>query len=117
MSEVFLDTSIAIARVVHSPEMKQRIADRISKYQASVISLIVRQEFKRRLLKEAQYLLRQLNEKRSYSKVRWHVIDVLGPWQNRRRNICLEMLESIYRTASDKELTERAIRILRVLLR
>ncbi len=117
MSEVFLDTSIAIARVVHSPEMKQRIADRISKYQASVISLIVRQEFKRRLLKEAQYLLRQLNEKRSYVKVMRHVVDVLGPWQNRRRNICLEMLVLVHETADDRELTERAIRILRTLLR
>lgn len=122
MSELFIDTSIAIARVVHGPEMKKRIQARILKHDSSVISLVVRQEFKRRLLREAYYLLRQLNEKRSYIKVLRHVTDVLGSWQDRKRNICLETLALMQENASgkpvsDAELTERAIRTLRSLLR
>jgi len=122
MSEVFLDTSIAIARVVHSAETKKRIEERISKYESSVFSLVVRQEFKRRLLKEAQYLLRQLKEKKSYLRVLRHVSDVLGPWHARKRNICLEALILVHegeggKPVDDSELTERAKRTLRSLLR
>ena len=121
-NELFLDTSVVIARVVHGPEMKQRIADQIAKHQGTVIGLIVRQEFKRRLLGEAQYLLRQLHEKKSYNKVLRHVVDHLGPWHTRKRNICLETLTLIHEDAAGKpigedELTERAQRTLRSFLR
>lgn len=119
MSEVFLDTSIVIAQVVHSQDTKRRIADRVSKYEASVISLVVRQEYKRRLLKEAQYLLNQLNDKGSLIKVHRHVVDVLSssPFHSRKRNICLEMITEVFETGDDKELTERAFRYLRTMLR
>lgn len=120
--EIFLDTSVAIARVVHGPDMKRRITARLSEYNAKVISLVVRQEFKRRLLKEAQYLLSQLNDKGSYQRVLRHVTSVLGSWKDRKRNICLETLVLIYedkhgKALSDKELTERAKRTLRSLIR
>ncbi len=80
---VFLDTSIQIARIVHNEEIKVRIAWRISQYDLTVSSEVVKQEFKRRLLKEAQYLLNQLNRLTSLQKVMRHVIDNLPPQQNR----------------------------------
>ena len=114
---LFLDTSILIARVVHSPEMKDRIAERTSKHSALVTSLVVKQEFKRRLLKEASYLLKQLNAKRSYNKVRRHVLDVLTQRQYRKQKICLQTLETVFKHSDDAELTERLRRYLRTLLR
>jgi hypothetical protein len=117
LSEVFLDTTIMVAQMLREPGMKRRIADRIGCYSGSVTGLVVRQEFKRRVLKEAQYLLNQLNDKGSYQKVRRHVMNVLPPQQQRKRQICLNMLEVIFEQADDAELTERARRYLRSLLR
>src|SRR5438270_523591 len=57
---IFLDTSILIARLVHSTEKKQSIERRLAKHSQKVTSLVVRQEFKRRLLREVEYLLRQV---------------------------------------------------------
>lgn len=120
MNEIFLDTSIIIALMFHSPEMKQRIRERLKQHPFSVSSLVVQQEFKRRILKEAQYLLNQLNDKGSFKKVKRHVIDYLV-YDHRKRNICLDMLETIFEDAvdgiTDAELTERARRTLRTLLR
>jgi hypothetical protein len=114
---LFLDTSIMIARVIHSPEMKSRIAERAGKHSAVVTSLVVKQEFKRRFLKEASYLLKQLNAKRSYSKVRRHVLDVLTLRHYRKQKICLQTLETVFEHSDDADLTERLRRYLRTLLR
>src|ERR1051326_6001106 len=63
---VILDTSIQIARVVHGPKTKKRIRERLARHEQAVSSLVVRQEFKRRLLGEAEYLLRMLHRYRSF---------------------------------------------------
>jgi hypothetical protein len=55
---VFLDTSIQIARLVHGPQTKSGIRQRLAQHDKVFTGLVVRQEFKRRLLKEAEYLLR-----------------------------------------------------------
>ncbi len=112
---VFLDTTIQIGRFVHAPEMKERIRARISAYDVSVTGLVVRLEFKRRLLREAEYLLRLLNRLGSYRKVIRHVTDNLPPQQARKRNICLEALETVL-DEGDADLTERARIYLRSLL-
>jgi hypothetical protein len=117
MSEVFLDTSIIIARFVQSKEAKRRISERLTNYDASITSLIVKQEFKRRLLKEAQYLLNQLDDKGSFQKTLRHVASVLPPQSERKRSICLDMLLTVFEGADDPELTDRAKRYLRTLLR
>lgn len=114
---LFLDTSIMIARVVHSPEMKKRIAERTSQHSTVLTSLVVKQEFKRRLLREANYLLKQLSAKGSYRKVRRHVLDVLTRRHYRKQKICLETLETVFENSDDRELTERLRRYLRTLLR
>ena len=117
VNEIFIDTSIAIAAMIHSSDTKKRIAERIRLHSGSVTSLIVKQEFKRRLLKEAQYLLNQLNSKGSFRKVLRHVSDILPPQQERKRNICLDMMLTVFEQAEDAELTERAKKYLRALLR
>ena len=58
---VFLDTSIQIARLVHGPQTKAGIRQRLARHERVFTGLVVRQEFKRRLLKEAEYLLRLLH--------------------------------------------------------
>jgi len=116
-SAVFVDTSIAIARVIHSAETKRRIEARLRQYQLSTTGDVVRQEFKRRLLKEAVYLLNQFEKHKSYTAVSRHVVAYLPVQQLRKRNICLEMLTTIHEGASDEELTERAKRYLRTLVR
>jgi hypothetical protein len=115
-SAIFLDTTIQIALVVYSPEMKDRIRARIGGYRLTVSSDVVKQEFKRRLLKEAQYLLNQLNRLNSLVKVQRHVVDHLTERHNRKRNISLEILTTLFEEEDDADRTERAKRYLDCLI-
>lgn len=113
---VFLDTTIQIARFVHSPSLKQLIEGKIRFFHVSVTSLVVKQEFKRRLLREAKYLLDLLERKQSFKRALRHVTDVLPSQQGRKRNICLEMLLVVFEDSDDADLTERAVMYLNDLL-
>ncbi len=94
---IFLDTTIQIARLVHSPLMKRRIEECTRQYDVKVTSSVVRQEFKRRLLKEAKYLLDQLNRRKSYAEVCHHVLRLPDfPKNKRKRNICLPTLFQLF---------------------
>jgi hypothetical protein len=112
---LFLDTSIQIARHVHGPQTKAAIKKRLSQHSKHVTSLVVRQEFKRRLLKEAAYLLGLLHRYQSFDEVHQHVIRLFGPWHQRKRTICLQTLAQVHE-ASDAERTERLRLYLRSLL-
>lgn len=114
-SAVFLDTTIQIARVVHSPETKARIEAQLREYDFTVTSLGVRQEFKRRLLREADYLLRKFVEHHSFERV-MRDMQYLPPQQVRKKNICLDLLSTIDETDGDADRADRAILILRELL-
>lgn len=111
---LFLDTSIQIARWIHSQQAKMRIQERIDNHNRTVTGLVVRQEFKRRLLKEADYLLRLLHRYRSFDEVNHHVIRLPEPWM-RKRNICLQTLAQVH-GGTDKEKTDRLRLYLRSLL-
>lgn len=115
--DLFLDTSIQIARHVHGPQTKAAIKKRLSQHSKHVSSLVVRQEFKRRLLKEADYLLRQLHRYNSFDEVNQHVIQLFGQWPSRirKRNICLQTLAQVH-GGNDTERTERLRLYLRSLL-
>ena len=91
-SAVFLDTSIQIARKIHIPATKKRINDRIRSYDLTVTGCVVRQEFKRRFLKDARYLLDLFKKYKSYKDVMHHVVDVLTSFHHRKQKICLELL-------------------------
>jgi predicted nucleic acid-binding protein len=116
-SAVFLDTSIQIARFFRSKDMKNRIENRLKAYNFRVSSLVVRQEFKRRVLKAAVYLLKQLEERQSYERVRRHVQEVLPPQQQRNQKICVLLLTTIDETDDDRDRTERAKLSLRFLIK
>lgn len=113
--ELFLDTSIQIARHVHGPQTKAAIKKRLSLHSKHVTSLVVRQEFKRRLLKEAAYLLNLLHRYQSFDEVNHHVIRLFGPWHARKRNICLQTLAQVH-GGTDGERAERLQLYLRSLL-
>src|SRR5208283_4189840 len=91
---VFLDTTIQIARLVHCRITKDRIKLEISSFDCSVTSLVVWQEFKRRLLKDAKYLINLLNNYGSYDETMRHVTR-LPKEQRRKQMICLGTLQSI----------------------
>lgn len=114
---VFLDTSIQIARLVHGPQTKAGIRQRLALHEKSFTSLVVRQEFKRRLLKEAQYLLGLLHRYGSFDEVNQHVIRLFGTWPGRirKRNICLQTLAQVH-GGTDAERTDRLKLYLRSLL-
>jgi hypothetical protein len=114
---LFLDTSIQIARLVHGPRTKSGIRQRLAQHERIVTGLVVRQEFKRRLLKEAEYLLRMLHRYQSFDEVHQHVIQLFGAWPGRQRKrvICLQTLAQIH-GGTDAERTERLKLYLRSLL-
>ncbi len=113
--DLFLDTSIQIARQVHGPQTKAAIKQRLSQHSRHVTGLVVRQEFKRRLMKEAVYLLGLLHRYDSFEEVFQHVIRLFGPWHQRKRTICLQTLLQVHR-GSDAERAERLRLYLRSLL-
>jgi hypothetical protein len=102
---IFLDTSIQIAMVVHSKEAKRKIAERLSKYDIRATSEVVRQEFKRRLLKEAKYLMDQLNRRGSFEEVFYHVERLPEVFHKRRKHICLQLFGTLFENDTDR--TER----------
>jgi hypothetical protein len=114
---VFLDTTIMIARLVHSPERRRNIERRLAKHSEKVTSLGVRQEFKRRLLREADYLLRKLNELGSVVRMRRHIHERLPPKQGRKRNICEALIQTVDEQDGNEDLTDRLKLFLHGLLR
>lgn len=119
-SAAFLDTSIQIARIVHGPNVIARISERIATYTLTVTSQIVKQEYKRRLLQEIQWCLNQLNDRRNpktFDELFRHITDILPPQQNRKRNICSQICLTVLPLAGRGDLTERAKRHFRTLLR
>jgi hypothetical protein len=114
---IFLDTSIQIARKVHRPEIQKSIDKRLRKHNDWISGLIVRQEFKKRLLKDANYLLKQLNERKSFQKVIRHISDSLPPAHLRKMKICLDLIMTVQETDTDLDLFDRARFMLRDLIK
>lgn len=114
---VFVDTSIQIARKVHGKETKRSIADRLKRPRYSVTGEVVKQEFKRRLLGEAKYLLNLISRFKTIEIVQAWVNNSLPPQLARKRNICLDMLATIFHGEGEPDLTDRAKSYLRTLLK
>lgn len=118
-SAVFIDTSIAIARKVHAPSLRVLIEETLSGFEIVVTGTVVKQEYKRRLLKEAKYLLGVLNQYGSFRDAQRHVSEVLPPQSSGKKNICIETLQTIWEEGeaeSDESLLDRARSYLRLLL-
>lgn len=117
---IFLETTIQIARVVHSEGIKQRIKETISKYTLRVSSPVVKQEYKRRLLEEVQWCLNQLNDPRrpmTFEELFRHVTDFIPVQQDRKKKICTQICHTVLPATQRGDLTERARRHFRTLLR
>jgi len=112
---VQLDTSVQIARLLR-PALRKPIETSLSRYQRKSSGTIALQEFKRRVLKDAAYLLTKLNQTKSYKSALEYVTSVLPPKQERKKTICQLLLHQILDNRSDEELTERARRYLRTLI-
>jgi hypothetical protein len=96
----FVDTSIQIARVAHRPEIQDLIKRRIKSFDRVVSSLIVRQEFKRRLLKDARYVLETITDRGSYRRAFRHIHDSLRA--SRKQRMSIQLLLTIDETAEDE---------------
>jgi hypothetical protein len=117
MTELFVDTSIVIRHSLGSKEIRSRIEERFEQYDHLVTGLVVRQEYKRRLLREGDYLLRTLDRKGSLDALHDHVLNVLPPQQGRKMKIALNLIRFYFPDADKSERTERFRRSLRSLLR
>lgn len=113
---VAIDTSIQIARFVHSPEVKSRIRETLTDFDLVLTTSVVKQEFIRRFILEARYLLKQFELRGSFQKVMRHVNDVLPPQQGRKRQICLQTLQVVLES-EEPDLTDRAKIFLKTLVR
>ena len=113
---LFVDTSIQIAQFFHAPQLKEKIRKRVRKYDISATGLVVRYEFKHRVIREAVYLLQLVRKLKSYKRALRHLNDHLPPQQSRKRNICLDMLITIFEDQVEEDLTDRAILFLESLI-
>lgn len=113
---IFLDTSIQIARTIHYPAIRAEIEGRLRDRREIVSGLVVRQEFKRRLLRDAKYLLKQLIERNSFTNTLRHVAS-LPAIQRRKMSICLNLLATIDEEDSENDRLDRAKLILHDLIK
>lgn len=117
---IFVDTSVIIARLLHPEQTRARINKRLQESQV-FSSLGVRAEFKRRVLREALYLMKQIANRSTLAEVIRHVTQALGhPGQNRKRNICLLTLAGLFEKTiacnTEDDRKERALRLLKNLV-
>lgn len=103
---VFLDTTIQVARFLHSHGTQERIRNRIAGFTLRVTSAVVKQEFKRRVLGDAKYLLNKLNDCGSFGKLYDRVL-LLPPPQGKKLSVCLSIFREIFADESDASLTDR----------
>ncbi len=74
--EVYLDTTILIASFIHSPRVKFEIREKIKSFRNVLTGQVAQQEFTRRLLKEAEYLLGQLKKRKTVAAVQRHLLSM-----------------------------------------
>jgi len=105
----FIDTSVFIARHAHSPTQAQKVesATGAGSGRTKVSGLVVRQELKRRMLGDAEYLFRLLDEKNGFEEALHHLNRLRQlPYQANRAGICLGLMASIT-GVDDQDKTDR----------
>lgn len=101
---LFLDTSILIAFFIHEQQIKEEIDKTTKRYSFCVTGLVAKAEFTRRLLGDADYLLRLCSETKSFAGV-FRRVNRLGanPFNKHKFQTCLSILASIHEMDSDEE--------------
>lgn len=103
---LFVDTSISIARLLQGSRLRERIESRTASYRICS-SLVSRQEFKRRLLKDARYLLDTLEDRGGFQEAMHYLIALrTHKFLGRRTAICLDLMANITGT-DDQDKTDR----------
>src|SRR5437899_296150 len=103
---LFIDTSVHIARMLHGPAQREQVEHQAEPY-LRVSGLVCRQEFKRRVLHTAEYLLRVLNERHGFENTHAYMTRMVTyPYQKRRATICLNLL-ALATGIDDRDKTDR----------
>ena len=103
---LFVDTSISIARLLQGHSIRDRIERTTAKFR-TCSGLVSRQEFKRRVLKDARYLLDVLDRRGGFEdSLRY--LNGIRPYQNvgRKAAICIDLMADITGN-DDHEKTDR----------
>ena len=103
---VYLDTSILIGLFIHAPKIKIEIREKIGFYSFVLSGQIAEQEFIRRLLREADYLLHQLKRRKTVAAVQRHLLD-LSTFQNRKFRICLQAITTVDEESNEEDKADR----------
>ncbi len=114
----YIDTSVFIARHTQSRKQAEKIetATGSASGRTKVSGLAVRQELKRRLLGDAEYLYRQLDIKNGYAETVHHLNrNRENQYQKNRAGICLGLMASIT-GVDDEDKTDRLKTKLRTLI-
>ncbi|MDB4766542.1 hypothetical protein OAG71_02510 [bacterium] len=112
---IFLDTSIEVARTTHCKEIRQKIEEREMLYDASLVSSVVLKEFRQRVLKDARYVLDLIHRHGNISAV-IHQVNRL-PWQQaRKQSICIGLIGLLFEDESEDSKLDRATLLLQVLI-
>ncbi len=114
---IFLDTTIRIAEIIHSPAIKRTIRQHLSQFEWVLTGLVVRQEFKRRLLNEAAYLLELIERKGTLIAVRRHLSTYLPVQQGRKKRICDQLLCAYEENTGASADIEQLVVFLRTLIK
>lgn len=103
---VFLDTTILIAKAVHAPGIKERISQTLKRFDFRCSGLVARQEYKRRLLKDARYLHQLAQKCDSIQEVNRH-ISRLPPQSRRKFTICFDIICTIDEMDNERDRLDR----------
>jgi hypothetical protein len=116
---VFVETSVFIASHCHSPEQAKKIEDYFGTGSglSKVSSLVVRQELKRRMLGDLDYLYRTLVRHNSYQKTYHHLVQLAGhPHHGNRARIGLGFLGRLPEESNDDKFDRLKARLRRYII-
>lgn len=113
--EIFIDTSILVSYFLRTNPKRQQIANQLQGKNVITCSVVL-YEYKRRVLKEAEYLITLFNKKQTVAEVKDHLINVLLPVHSRKQKISLNILERVLGHLPPDEQKERAISLLHIFM-
>lgn len=94
--DIYLDTSIEIAKLVHPRAIREEIKGHLSSYDHVVTGKYVQAEFLNNIVKEAIFLLKNSRQVKNYNQLQISIRKLRShPGWNRKYNLCFDLLTSI----------------------